>query len=191
MKRLLYISISLVLLVLVSCNNRTSKRDPDNYVVESIKEDVISNEIHQLQTISSSTSADFKGRTYTMNVIRKADGTLPIVTDVQGVKYYDNTITLEITTDGKLFANKIFNKNTFSSYLEPDFIQHSILEGLVFDKVTDYGLMFAASVSYHESDLYVPFHVTVLPNGNLSIDKADLMEDYEPETEPTTESNKN
>ena len=40
MKRLLYISISLVLLVLVSCNNRTSKRDPDNYVVESIKEDV-------------------------------------------------------------------------------------------------------------------------------------------------------
>ena len=50
MKRLLYISISLVLLVLVSCNNRTSKRDPDNYVVESIKEDVISNEIHQLQT---------------------------------------------------------------------------------------------------------------------------------------------
>ena len=189
MKRQITIILCLLLVALASCRQRTQK-DPDNYVVESIKEDVISNEIHQLQTISSSTSADFKGKTYTMNVVRKADGTLPVVTDVQGLKYYDNTITLEIMTGGKLFANKVFSKNTFVSYLEPDFIQHSILEGLVFDKVTDYGLMFAASVSYPESDLYVPFHVTVLQNGNLSIDKADLMEDYEPETEPASESNK-
>ena len=190
MKRHINIILCLLLVVSASCRQRTQK-DPDNYVVESIKEEVVSNEIHQLQTISSSSSADFKGRTYTMNVVRKADGTLPIVTDVQGLKYYDNTITLEITTDGRLFVNKIFNKNTFASYLEPDFIQHAILEGLVFDKVTDYGLMFAASVSYPESDLYVPFHVTVLPNGTLSIDKADLMDDYEPETEPASESNKN
>ena len=191
MKMLLYISISLVLLVLVSCNNRTSKRDPDNYVVESIKEDVISNEIHQLQTISSSSSADFKGSTYDMKVVRRPDNTLPVVTDAQGQKYYDNTITLEISTGGKLFVNKIFNKNTFASYLDSEFIQHAILEGLVFDKVTDYGLMFAASVSYPESDLYVPFHVTVLPNGTLSIEKADLMDDYEPESESASESNKN
>ena len=190
MKRHIIIILCLLMVALVSCRQRTQK-DPDNYVVESIKEDVISNEIHQLQTISSSSSADFKGRTYTMNVVRKADVTLPIVTDVQGLKYYDNIITLEITTDGRLFVNKIFNKNTFASYLESDFIQHAILEGLVFDKVTDYGLMFAASVSYPESDLYVPFHVTVLPNGTLSIDKADLMDDYEPETEPASESNKN
>ena len=190
MKRQSIIILCLLLVSLASCHQRTQK-DPDNYVVESIKEDVISNEIHQLQTISSSTSADFKGRTYTMNVVRKADSSLPVVTDEQGLKYYDNTITLEIMTGGKLFANKVFSKNTFVSYLEPDFIQHAILEGLVFDKVTDYGLMFAASVSYPESDLYVPFHVTVLPNGTLSIDKADLMDDYEPEAEPASESNKN
>jgi len=184
MKRSLYIILCLSLIVLTSCNGRSTKKDPDNYVVESIQEDEISSEIHELQTISASAQADFKGRTYDMKVVRRPDSTLPVVTDVQGQKYYDNTITLEVSTGGKLFANKIFNKNTFASYLEADFLKHSILEGLVFDKVTDDGLMFAASVSYPESDLYVPFHVLVLPNGSLSIDKADLMDDYEPETEP-------
>lgn len=186
MKRYIYIILALFLLALASCNTRT-KKDPDNYVVESIQEEVVSKEIHQLQTIEASSEAEFKGRTYNMKVVRRADSTLPVVTDVQGLKYYDNTITLEVSTGGKLFANKIFNKNTFASYLEADFLKHSILEGLVFDKVTDDGLMFAASVSYPESDLYVPFHVLVLPNGNLSIDKADLMDDYEPETEPESE----
>lgn len=184
MKRQTIVILCIVLTAMASCHSRTTQKDPDNYVVESIKEEVVSNEIHQLQTIKASSQAEFRGNAYDMTVVRMADSTLPVVTDVQGLKYYDNTITLEITTKGRLFANKVFNKSTFASYLEADFLQHSILEGLVFDKVTDDGLMFAASVSYPESDLYVPFHVLVLPNGNLSIDKADLMEDYEPETEP-------
>ena len=188
MKRSLYIIFCLFLLALISCNGRNTKKDPDNYLVESIQKDVVSTAIQELQTISASSQADFKGRTYDMKVVRRPDSTLPIVTDVQGVKYYDNTITLEVSTGGSLFVNKIINKNTFASYLEADFLNNSILEGLVFDKVTDDGLMFAASVSYPESDLYVPFHVLVLPNGSLSIDKADLMDDYEPETEPESEN---
>ena len=172
-------------MVLTSCNGRSSKKDPDNYVVESIQEDVISTEIHELQTIKATSQAEFRGRTYDITVVRRADNTLPVVTDVQGVKYYDNTITMEVMTGGSVFAHKIFNKNTFASYLEADFLKRSILEGLVFDKVTENGLLFAASVSYPESDLYVPFNIILLPNGNLSIDKADLMEDYEPEPEPT------
>ena len=190
MKRSLYIILALFLLTSASCS-RHKKKDPDNYVVESIQKDVVSAAIQELQFISASSQADFKGSTYDMKVVRRPDNTLPVVTDAQGQKYYDNTITLEISTGGKLFVNKIFNKNTFASYLDSEFIQHAILEGLVFDKVTDYGLMFAASVSYPESDLYVPFHVTVLPNGTLSIEKADLMDDYEPESESASESNKN
>ena len=182
MKTTRYILFCLMTLMLASCNN-SKQKDPDNYVVESIKPDEISDEIHLLQTIEATAQAEFKGKVYNMKVVRRADNTLPVVTDEQGLKYYDNTITLEVTTDGKQFAHKLFNKNTFASYLEADFLKHSILEGLVFDKVNDHGLQFAASVSYPESDLYVPFNITLLPNGNLSIEKADLMEDYEPETE--------
>ena len=187
MKTILSISLWLMLLMLTSCFSRSQQKDPDNYVVESIQPDVISTEIHQLQTIQATTQAEFKGKTYDMTVVRRADSTLPVVTDVQGLKYYDNTITLEVKTGGREFAHKIFNKNTFASYLEADFLKHAILEGLVFDKVTENGLQFAASVSYPESDLYVPFNITLLPNGNLSIDKADLMEDYEPEPEQDPE----
>ena len=183
MNRYIYIILALSLLSLASCS-RNKKKDPDNYVVESIQEEVVSNEIHQLQTIEATSEAEFKGKTYTMKVIRRADSHLPIVTDAQGVRYYDNTISLRVTTGDSNIFNKDFTKQTFASYLEADFLQHSILEGLVFDKVTDDGLMFAASVSYPESDLYVPFHVVVLPKGVLSIDKADMMDDYEPETEP-------
>jgi hypothetical protein len=174
----------LSLLALASCHKRPARKNPDNYVVESIAKDEVSNEIHQLQTISATSTADFKGRTYTMNVVRRADASLPIVTDVQGVKYYDNIITVRVSNGSREILNKEFTKHSFASYLEVDFLERSILEGLVFDKVTDDGLMFAASVSYPESDLYVPFHVIVLPNGALSIDKADMMDDYEPETEP-------
>ena len=184
MKNYLHIVLCLFIVVLTSCHNQSQKKNPDNYVVESIEKEVVSNEVHHLQTIESSASADFKGKTYSINVIRKADSQLPVVSDEQGVKYNDNRISLHIYTGGKELVNKDFTKQSFASYLEPSFLQHSILEGLVFDKVTEYGLMFAASVSYPESDLYVPFHVTVLPDGNLSIDKADMMDDYEPEAEP-------
>ena len=182
MKRYLYMMICLSLHVMTSCRKQSQRKDPDNYVVESIQPDVVSNEIHQLQTIDATSEAEFKGRNYDMYVIRRADSRLPIVTDEQGLKYYDNTIGLRITSGGREVIFKEFTKQTFASFLEADFLKHSILEGLVFDHVTEYGLMFAASVSYPESDLYVPFHVTVLPNGTLSIDKADLMDDYE---EPT------
>ncbi len=182
MNRYIYIILCFTLLVLASCKNST-KKNPDNYVVESIPKEEVSKEIHQLQTISATSEAEFKGKTYTMSVTRKADSSLSVVTDTEGVRYYDNTISLRVSNGSKIIIEKDFTKHTFASYLESDFLQHSILEGLVFDKVTDDGLMFAASVSYPESDLYVPFHVIVLPNGVLSIDKADLMEDYEPSPE--------
>ena len=183
MKRYLYIIVCLSFFAFSSCRKNTQK-DPDNYVVESIAKDVVSNEIQELQTIDATASAEFKGKMYNMRMIRKADANLPIVADAQGVRYYDNTISLRINSGDREIINKDFTKNTFASYLAADVLQHAILEGLVVDKVTEYGLMFAASVSYPESDLYVPFHVTVLPNGVLSIDKADLMEDYEPDVEP-------
>ena len=109
MKRQTIIILCIVLTAMASCNNRTTQKDPDNYVVESIKEEVVGNEIHQLQTIKASSQAEFRGNDYDMTVVRMADSTLPVVTDVQGLKYYDNTITLEITTKGRLFANKVFN----------------------------------------------------------------------------------
>ena len=78
-----------MLLGLVSCNSRSKQKDPDNYVVESIQPDVVSTEMHELQTIKATSQAEFKGKVYDMTVIRRADSTLPVVTDVQGLKYYD------------------------------------------------------------------------------------------------------
>ena len=63
--------------------------------------------------------------------------------------------------------------------MDAGFQKNAILEGLVFDKSTPQGLLYAASVAYPESDLYVPFQITVNANGGINIVKSDEMDEYE------------
>ena len=53
----------------------------------------------------------------------------------------------------------------------------SILERMVFDKSTPQGMVFAASISYPQTDLYVPVSITITADGGMSLKKEELMED--------------
>ena len=58
-----------------------------------------------------------------------------------------------------------------------------ILEGIVYDKTTPEGIVYAASVCYPQTDLYVPLSITVTADGKMSIKKVDMLEDdYTEET---------
>lgn len=39
-------------------------------------------------------------------------------------------------------------------------------------------MVYAASVGYPQSDLYVPLRITVSADGKVSMDKEELMEDW-------------
>ena len=56
-------------------------------------------------------------------------------------------------------------------------MKYSILEGLVYDKTTPQGIIYAASVCYPQSDLYVPLRLTVSADGKISMAKEELLEE--------------
>ena len=78
--------------------------------------------------------------------------------------------------------NKTFTKNDFSSVVDANFLSKSILEGIVYDKTTPQGIVYAASVCYPQTDLYMPLSITITADGKMSIRKVDMLEeDYDDE----------
>ena len=111
------------------------------------------------------------------SVVRRPDDSLPVVINEQGDKFVDNSITLRITSGGKSIVDKVFTKESFASLVDAKFMKHSILEGLVYDKTTPQGIVYAASVCYPQSDLYIPLSITVSADGKISLAKEELLED--------------
>ena len=104
---------------------------------------------------------------------------LPVVINEQGEKFVDNRITLRITSGGKSIVEKVFTKESFASLVDARFLKHSILEGLVYDKTTPQGIVYAASICYPQTDLYIPLSLTVTPDGKISMAKEELLEEFE------------
>ena len=73
--------------------------------------------------------------------------------------------------------NKTFTKNDFSSVVDAKFLSKSILEGIVYDKTTPQGIVYAASVCYPQTDLYMPLSITITADGKMSIQKDDMLEE--------------
>ena len=122
------------------------------------------------------TRFQFQGKTCEAQIFRTADETLDKVTDEQGNEFVDNRITLRITTGGRTLVERAFTKKSFSSVVEDKFLRHAILEGIVYDTITPQHIVFDASVSYPQSDLYVPIRLTISAGGHLGMETVDLLE---------------
>lgn len=121
----------------------------------------------------------FHGQEYEARVFRVADETLPMVKNEEGQTFIDNSINLRVSTEGRVVLNRSFTKNDFSSLVDARFLKYSLLEGLVYDTVSAQGLIFAASVSYPQSDLYVPIRLVVTFDGKVSMERTDMLEETE------------
>ena len=107
---------------------------------------------------------------YQVEVRRVADDSLRMVKDENGQLFVDNRITIRVLrSDGSIFFNQTFTKAAFEKYLDNDYRETGILEGLVFDKVDGPQLVFAASVSHPQTDEYIPMVVTVSNFGTVGI----------------------
>ena len=93
----------------------------------------------------------------------------------------DNVSTIT-RDDGSTFFSRTFTKKSFDSCLDDDYRNTGILEGLVFDKVSNGTLRFAASVSHPGTDEYIPIVLTIDRFANVSI-KRDTQLDTSSEEE--------
>lgn len=128
----------------------------------------------KMQDYDHRDAVEWQGKQYTVNISRRADTSLPMITDDTGNKYYDNKITVRVTRpDGTVFFDKTFGKADFSSVISEKYMKKSALLGIVVDHTDDSSLVLAASVGAPDvlSDDYVPLLITLSRMGNISIEK--------------------
>ena len=114
---------------------------------------------------------------YTYDVLRQATDSLPHVTDEMGDEARDNTIRLLLTRDGRTYFGHTFTKQTFQSSLDEEFYKRSILDGIRFiGAEAGKGITFIFAVSEPNSDMTVPFSLTVADDGSFSFVKTEMMD---------------
>lgn len=119
----------------------------------------------------------WKDKQYTAKIVRRPSEQLPLVKNAEGDTFIDNTISLKVSCGSKVLLDRMFTKKDFSEQVNAQLLEHSILEGLVFDKTTPQGLQFAASVAYPQTDLYQPVRILVSAIGTLTISREEELEE--------------
>lgn len=177
MKNIVYILVCASVIFFTACSSQDKNKKDGTQVLMQDSTEIAGPQRMQVSDVK--TSFTYKGNEYQSSVVRRPDESLPIVKNEQGEKFVDNRITLRITCGGKQVVDKVFTKDNFASLVDAKFMKYSILEGLVYDKTTPQGIIYAASVCYPQSDLYVPIRLTITADGKISMAKEELMEDYQ------------
>ena len=191
MKQLNYFGIGILVCMLSTACSSSSKGDASK-LTEMSADSAVSTQPERMQVSDVTETFTLKGHSYQSTVVRRPDDALPLVSNAEGEQFVDNRISLRIVSQGRTILERLFTKQDFASLLNARFMKYAILEGLVFDQVTENGLIrYAASVAYPQSDLYVPIRITVTPSGELSIEREEMMDDTpetpkDPEKKPVT-----
>ncbi|WP_294481455.1 DUF4738 domain-containing protein [uncultured Bacteroides sp.] len=180
MRKLIYLLLLPLAVAVTACGGKKQSSEHESLLAKM--DSVDAHGLQRMQTSKSEMDMKFKGKEYHSVVTRTPDEGLPHVSNEMGDTYVDNKIVLRLTRGSETVLNKTFTKNDFSSVVDADFLSKSVLEGIVYDKTTPQGIVFAASVCYPQTDLYVPLSITVTADGRMSIRKVDeLEEDFEEE----------
>ncbi len=166
MKRIL---LAIPALLLLGCNDKQQTQTPETEAV------AVENKVHELPRYELNNTVTLGNRVYTYDIVRQASDSLPVAHDELLGDTRDNTIALTIFADGDKIFQRTFTKAYFRSHIEEDFYPRAILDGISFRGAqAGKGLTFMLSVSEPDSDMTIPFAVTVSPNGQLSVEREQL-----------------
>lgn len=175
MRKLIYLLLLPLAVAVAACGGKKGSSERES--VLATMDSIDSHGLQRMQTSKSEMDLKFKGKDYHSLVSRTPDESLPHVSNEMGDTYVDNKIVLRLTRGSETVLNKTFTKNDFSSVVDADFLSKSVLEGIVYDKTTAQGIVYAASVCYPQTDLYVPLSITVGADGKMTIKKVDVLEE--------------
>ena len=163
MKKLIYLLGLTMLMVIVACSGTAEKKQSD---IRVLMQD--STDAHGLQRMTARKSEidiKYKGKEYHSFISRTPNDSLPRVVSQMGNTYVDNQIVLRLTRGNERIFSRTFTKKQFASLIGEDFMAKSILEGIAYDKTTPEGFVYAASICYPQTDLYVPVSITISTDG--------------------------
>ena len=182
MKQLYFLFI-VVLIVMSGCGSKKeTSGDTERLMFQLDSVDHVTG-LQRMQISRVNQSIESGGKKYNLFIERAPSDSLPGVKTDLGL-FADNRIIVKLTRENgsKVFA-KTFTKQNFSDFLSADHLRHFILEGVVFDEEkTNAGknVILAASISYPQTDLYIPFSITITPEGKMSIYINEDMEELPP-----------
>ncbi len=177
------IIIGTMAMTLQSCKEKEKK---SNIIIAKKPEAQVARPTQHMSEYTDSRQTDWVGSTYTVEVKRISDTSLPVVEQEDHTKYYDNKISVRvIRKDGSVFFQREFTKSDFKPYLDQNTLKHGVLLGVVFDKAEGDNLLFGGSVGSPDvtSDEYVPFTVKLSRMGNVNITQTTIMETEEQQKE--------
>lgn len=168
----IYFCIAFGMVVLTSCKSEKKEIQEEQqriFQVESVNEET---GLQQMQVSRIEQAVNCKGKKYQLSVVREPSDELPQVKSDMGL-FRDNRISVKISREnGTVLFEKVFTKNDFAAYLTPEYLSHSVMEGVVFDdeKTNEKNVLaLVASVSYPMTDLYTPFTIVISDAGKMSI----------------------
>ncbi|WP_321332556.1 DUF4738 domain-containing protein [uncultured Bacteroides sp.] len=179
MKKISYLLLLPMVTAFVACSAKKDDQKEARLVL--VQDSIDARGLQRMPVSKSEQNIKYKGKEYHYSLSCTPDESLPHVASELGDVYVDNQIVLKLTRGNESVFNKTFTKNSFVSVVDEDFLSKSILEGMVYDKTTPQGIVFAASVSYPQTDLYVPVSITITADGKMSMVKDEQMEDAYPE----------
>lgn len=175
MNKLLYLLSCCFLAVLTACNSGNKKTEEKSLLL--MQDSVDARGLQRMQVSKAEVDIKFKGKDYHSFISRTPDEDLPLVKDERGNKFVDNKIQLRLTRGNEQIFNMTFTKKNFASIVGGDFLSKSILEGMVYNKTTPQGIVYAASVCYPQTDLYVPISITITADGKMTMEREELLEE--------------
>lgn len=176
MKKYIYLLLLPVTVMIVACGGKKGKQGNDIQLV--MQDSTDAHGLQRMQISESETDIRFKGKDYHSSVSRKPDESLPHVVSEMGDTYIDNRIVLRLARGKDQIFRKEFTKQDFAPYVDADFLSKAVLEGMVYDKTSAEGFIYAASVCYPQTDSYIPLSITISPDGKkMKIRKEDLLEE--------------
>ena len=181
MKKLIYLLGLAMLMAVAACSGSAEKKKSDIRVL--MQDSTDAHGVQRLTARKSEVDIKYKGKEYHSFISRTPNDSLPRVVSQMGNTYVDNQIVLRLTRGNERVFSRTFTKKQFESLIGDDFMAKSILEGIVYDKTTPEGIVYAASICYPQTDLYVPISITISPDGKISMKKEELLEEvYDEDT---------
>ena len=173
MKRIQMLWLAAVAMMVIGCGE---KKKSDDIIAPKAEQPKLQAPI-RMQEYAQTKDIVWLDRNYQVEIRRVPDDSLRMVKDETGQKFVDNRISLRVLrSDGSVFFSRVFTKAAFDVYLDNDFRQTGILEGLVFDRVEGANLFFAASVCHPQTDEYIPMIVSLSSLGDVGIRRDSEMD---------------
>ena len=173
MKKLIYLLGLAMLMAVAACSGSAEKKKSDIRVL--MQDSTDAHGVQRMTARKSEVDIKYKGKEYHSFISRTPNDSLPRVVSQMGNTYVDNQIVLRLTRGNERVFSRTFTKKQFESLIGDDFMAKSILEGIVYDKTTPEGIVYAASICYPQTDLYVPISITISPDGKISMKKEELL----------------